>query len=209
MRLYDVTVVLRPGMPVWPGEPCVEIERIQSIEAGAAANVSAIRAGVHVGTHVDAPLHFVAGGKSVESLPLDLFVGRARVVAMEVERRIDAADLEALRIERGERLLFKTSNSGLWEREGFRPDFVHLTRDAARHLVESGVRTVGVDYLSVEEYGLVDAPVHHILLDAGGPIIERLDLREVGPAEYELIPLPPKLAGSDGAPARVVLRDIG
>jgi arylformamidase len=209
MSVYDVSVVLRPDMPVWPGEPGFEIERIHSIREGAGANVSVIRAGCHTGTHIDAPLHFIDGGKSIEQLSLDLFIGRARIFSMDVQSCIDRSDLESIGIREGDRVLFKTSNSGLWEWNAFRTDFVYITEDAASHLVEVGVRTVGIDYLSVEKYGLDHAPAHHILLGAGIGVIEGLDLRGVDAGEYELVCLPLKLQGSDGAPARVFLRDIG
>lgn len=208
MKIYDVSVHLRPGMPVWPGEPDLEIHRLHSIENGVGVNVSGLRAGCHTGTHVDAPLHFIDGGDSVDKLSLDLFVGRAVVHAMAVETCIERGDLESLDIRSGDRVIFKTSNSLLWEKEPFQTDFVYISGEAASHLVDIGVKTVGIDYLSVEKYGLEEAPTHHILLAAGIGVIEGLDLRGVEGGEYELVCLPMKLDGVDGAPARVILRAI-
>ncbi len=195
-------------MPVWPGEPDLEVHRLHSIENGAGANVSGLRAGCHTGTHVDAPLHFVGGGDSVDKLPLDLFVGRAVVHTMTASTCIGKGDLESLDIRRGDRVIFKTSNSLLWEKGPFQRDFVYISEEAASHLVDIGVKTVGIDYLSVEKYGLEEAPTHHIFLSAGTGLIEGLDLRGIEGGEYELICLPLKLDGVDGAPARVILRAV-
>ena len=209
MKIHDVSVVLRPGMPVWPGEPGLEISRIKTIKDGTGANVSAIKTGCHIGTHIDAPLHFVEKGNSIEELSLDLFVGRVRVFLITAGRCIGRKELEPLGIEGGQRVIFKTSNSDLWEKESFETEFVFITEEAARFLVDVGVKTVGIDYLSVEQYGVENSPTHHILLGSGIGVIEGLDLREVDEGEYELFCLPLKLAGADGSPARVILRDVG
>jgi len=207
MKPIDVTVVLKPGMPVWPGEPGLEIHRIHSIENGIGANVSAIHTGCHIGTHIDAPLHFIEEGRSIEALDLDLFVGEVTVFPMSVERCIDRDDLETLGIRDGQRILFKTANSDLWEIDTFQADYVYITESAASYLVETRVKTVGIDYLSVERFGLDHAPTHKILLGAGVGVIEGLDLREVNGGVYDLVCLPLKLAGADGSPARVILRE--
>ena len=209
MKIYDVSLVLKPGMQVWPGESGLEIKRTKSIVDGEGANVSAIKTGCHIGTHIDAPLHFIEDGESIENLSLDLFVGRATVYSMTTSRFIERGDLEPLGLEKDQRVIFKTSNSDLWEKESFQTEYVCLTEDAARFLVDIGIKTVGIDYLSVEQYGLENSPTHHILLGSCIGVIEGLDLREVDGGEYELICLPLKLAGADGSPARVILRDIG
>jgi arylformamidase len=208
MKTHDVSVVLRPTLPVWPGEPALEIRRVRSIASGDPANVSAFGSGCHIGTHIDAPLHFIEGGKSVEQLPLDLFLGRVRVCAMEVRSCIGREDIEQLGLRSGERVIFKTSNSNLWEMGTFQRDFVYITEQGARCLVDTGAKTVGIDYLSVERFGLEGSPTHHILLGAGIGVIEGLDLRVVEPGDYELVCLPLRLAGADGSPARVILREV-
>src|SRR6266545_2044922 len=181
MEIIDATVSIRPGMVTYPGDPAVRLERVSSIADGAVANLSRLDFGVHSGTHVDAPLHFVDGGTSAESLPLD----EAALAELEL---------------RGDRILFKTRNSELWARDDFADDFVSLTADGAAFLLARGVRLVGIDYLSIG-----DEAAHLALLGAGVVTIEGLDLRQVEPGEYELICAPLKLVGSDGAPARVLL----
>ena len=191
MQIIDVSVPVRPGMVTYPGDPPVRLERVSSIADGAAANLSRLDFGVHSGTHVDAPLHFVDRAAGAEALPLDVLVGPCVVV--------DGLDVTA--VPAGvERVLFKTANSRLWERDEFSADFVKLDGAAARALVEAGVRLVGIDYLSIG-----DEEAHHALLEAGVVAVEGLDLREVEPGEYRLVCAPLKLVGSDGAPARVLL----
>ena len=210
MKIYDVSLLLKPGMPVWPGEPGFEINRIQSIEGGVGANVSAIRTGCHIGTHIDAPLHFIEGGKSVDQLSIDLFVGRATVFSLSVRECIDREAIAHIGIRKGQRVIFKTSNSSIWgQEEGFRKEYVYIAEDAARYLADVGIKTVGVDYLSIEAFGLDGCPTHHILLGAGVGVIEGLDLRGVEEGEYDLCCLPLRIAGADGSPARVILREIG
>ncbi len=200
MEIIDASVSIQPGMVTYPGDPAVRLERVSSIANGAVANLSRLDFGVHSGTHVDAPLHFVDGGASAESLPLDVLIGTAQVVdATAVERRLDEAALAELEL-RGVRILFTTRNSELWARNEFADDFVSLTADGAAALLARGVRLVGIDYLSIG-----DEAAHLALLGAGVVTIEGLDLRHVEPGDYELICAPLKLVGSDGAPARVLL----
>jgi arylformamidase len=213
MRIYDVSVPISAEMPVYPGDPGVEIRQWAAIADGDAANVSLLHFGAHTGTHVDAPSHFIEGASKVDSMPLDALVGRARVMLMpdEVEA-INASHLSAQSIEGVTRIIFKTRNSAFWSdtTNGFRQDFTHITPDAARALVQSGVRLVGMDYLSVEKFQSERHETHEILLSNGVVIVEGLDLREVPAGDYELICLPLKIAfgTGDGAPARAILRTI-
>ena len=206
MALIDITVPIRPGMIVYDGDPDVSLERTASIAAGAICNVSRLDAGVHTGTHIDAPVHFIEGGAGAEATPLDALIGRAYVVdATQVDGDIDSATLEQLDLPAdAARVLLKTPNSQLWERDRFSPDFVGLTASAARYLVERGVRLVGADYLSVAPQS-DPAPTHIALLGAGAVILEGLDLRGVDPGWYRLVCLPLLIEGSDGAPARALL----
>jgi arylformamidase len=195
MEIFDVSVPVQPGMVTYPGDPTVKLERVSAIADGAVANISRLDFGVHTGTHVDAPLHFIDGAPGTDQLPLDVLVGPARVI------EATSLDAEGLaEAELAERVLLKTSNSELWSRDEFADDFVSLTEDGARLLVERGVRLIGIDYLSVGDEG-----AHHVLLEAGVVAIEGLDLRGVDPGEYQLVCAPLKLVGSDGAPARVFL----
>ncbi len=197
--ILDISVAIRPGMVTYPGDPTVRLERISALANGAAANISRLDFGVHTGTHVDAPAHFIDGAPAAETLPLQVLVGPARVVdATRVTGRLDGEALA--QIELAERVLFKTCNSMLWEQDSFVDDFVSLTGGGAKALIERGVRLVGIDYLS-----LGDEDAHRALLGAGIVAVEGLDLRDVDPGEYQLVCAPLKLVGSDGAPARAFL----
>lgn len=213
VRIYDVTVPISERMPVWPGDPRVQIERTSSISSGDEANVSRLHLGSHTGTHVDAPHHFIAQGLTVDKLPLEVLVGRALVIDLEdlEGTTIGTFDLAGVHFARNTtRILIKTRNSHLWEarQAEFEREYVHLGLKAAEWLVKRGIRLVGVDYLSVEALNADGHRVHHTLLGAGMVIIEGLDLSRVPAGPCQLICLPLKIEGGDGAPARVlVVRD--
>jgi arylformamidase len=202
-KLHDISVPINPAMHVYDGNPGFRLELVSSIAAGEQANVSRLDVGVHNGTHVDAPIHFIDGGVGTESLDLETLIGPACVVdATTVSGNLDAEALGSLAFPSDlTRILFKTSNSGLWSRGSFTRDFVRLTGSGARFLIDRGVRLVGIDYLSIG-----DADAHRELLGARVIALEGLDLREIDPGKYELICLPLRLEGSDGAPARAILR---
>jgi arylformamidase len=206
----DVSVPVHSGMVHWPGDPEVTIERSKSIAKGDEANLTRIDMSAHTGTHMDAPLHFFEDDPAIEELPLEIAMGPARVIAIEGEEPIDRGQLEGLDIAGGERVLFRTRNSDRpWTERDFDPGFVHLSLEAAELLGEVGVALVGVDYLSVGAYESDGAETHRALLGAGAWVVEGLDLSLVDPGEYELICLPVKLVGADGAPARALLRPAG
>jgi arylformamidase len=203
MEIFDVSIPIRDGMLHYAGNPPVHVTRVSSLEAGDPANVSELDMGAHSGTHVDASDHFLAGGAGAEALPLEALIGLAEVVdATSATGVLDLVTLRDLELPpRGsERILFKTRNSQLWSREEFTRDFVRLDGEAAAYLVERGAKLLGIDYLSIG-----DAEAHRILLSAGVVCVEGLDLRGIAPGSYELVCLPLKLVGSDGAPARAVL----
>jgi len=208
MKVIDISVTIMPGMPVWPGDDAVVLQRRAKIEEGAHANVSFFSASVHTGTHVDAPFHFLPDGYTVESLPLQALVGPVQVVQLTSNVEvIDAAVLGQLNIEPVvERILFKTPNSELWKdpTAPFNTHFVGIDESGAKFLVEHGVRLVGIDYLSISPYKH-SKPTHDVLLKAGVVIVEGLNLSEASAGKYTLCCLPLKLKGSDGAPARAVL----
>jgi arylformamidase len=197
-------------MPVWPGNSGVRIVPVKRMATGDKNNLSRLECGVHTGTHVDAPWHFLEEGSTVEQLPLDVMIGEAFVAYLPEVDIITAETLARLTLPDGTtRLLLHTRNSELWETgiTEFRKDFTALTSDAAQWLVDQGIRLIGVDYLSVHRYG--DGPlIHQILLKAGIIIIEGLNLTDVAPGKYELICLPLRLDGAEGAPARAVLRKL-
>ena len=207
MRTYDITLTISPDLPTWPGDPGVELVRVEKIEDGSNANVSRVDMGVHTGTHVDAPFHFLQDGTTVDKLNLSLLTGRAYVLHLPDVEVITAAVLEEAQIPpRTRRLLFKTRNSDFWVKEepDFQTDFVGLSEDGAEYLVRRGVKLVGVDYLSVAPFKN-SRPTHEKLLEAGVVIVEGLDLSEVSQGRYTIYCLPLKLANSDGAPARAIL----
>ncbi len=209
MRTYDISLTITPDFPVWPGDPKIELERIAKMEEGASSNVTHLSLSAHVGTHVDAPFHFLGGdAATVEDLPLNLLTGRAYVLHLPDDvTRITAQVLEQADIPpRTRRLLFRTRNSRYWqngERE-FQEDFTALTRDAAEYIVDHGVRLVGIDYLSIAPFA-AGAPTHEVLLQAGVVVVEGLNLSEVSQGRYTLYCLPLKIGGADGAPARAIL----
>jgi arylformamidase len=210
MTWIDVSVPLRSGMVHWPGDPPVSIELVAEMARGDNADVTAIDMGAHTGTHMDAPSHFVAGGASLDDLDPDVVFGPARVIAISDPVAVTEAELERHDIQRGERLLFRTSNSErCWSTDDFVEDFVYVSEDAAALLAAREVRLVGIDYLSVGGFHVDGAAIHRRLLGAGVWIIEGLDLRSVAPGRYELICLPLRLAGAEGGPARVMLRAMG
>jgi arylformamidase len=196
MEIIDISVPIRPGMVTYPGDPEVRLERVDSIADGATANISRLDFGVHTGTHVDAPVHFLEGAGGADELELDVLNGPCEVVGAE---RLDESAVAAVPAG-AERVLFKTPNSELWALDTFPDEFERLNGPAAKALVERGVRLVGVDYLSVG-----DEEAHHTLLGAGVVPVEGLDLRGVEPGSYDLHCLPLRLVGSDGAPARAIL----
>jgi arylformamidase len=205
----DVTVPIHAGMVHWPGDPAVRIARVRDLERGDEATVSELSLGAHTGTHVDAPAHFLAGGRPVDAIEPDALVGPARVVELAAPGAIAAEDLAPLEPRPGERLLLRTRNSErCWSGDRFVEDFVHLSPAAARLLVERGIRTVGVDYLSVGGGGEDGREVHRILLGAGVCVIEGLDLRDAPAGAYDLLCLPLRIRGGDGAPARALLRPL-
>ncbi|MEA4906416.1 MAG: cyclase family protein [Chloroflexi bacterium] len=207
-KIYDVTVTITPELPTWPGDPGVVLERVNKIEEGANANVSHLDIGVHTGTHVDAPVHFLPGEKGIESLDLEVLIGPALVVEIPEDAGQLTADVLAASGLDGDvkRVLFKTRNSRYWQEQSkeFHTDFIGITADGAEFLVKQGVKLVGIDYLSVAPYKK-SRPTHEILLRAGVIALEGVDLSQVSPGTYQLYCLPLKLGGSDGAPARVVL----
>ena len=203
----DVSVPLKSGMVHWPDNPPVRIERMLDMDRGDVANVSTITFGSHTGTHMDAPIHFLRDGEGMDRMPLGATMGRARVIEIQDPSSVKPGELEAHKVGRGERVVFKTKNSTRrWWEEDFIEDFVYVSQEAGRYLADRGVRTVGVDYISVGGFHEDGPETHQALLGAGIWIIEGLDLTGIEPGEYDLICLPIKVKDGDGSPARALMR---
>lgn len=208
MKVYDVSVPLRPDIPTYEGEPGPKLDFRKLLSKGDSATVSVLSLGSHTGTHVDAPSHFLDGAPGVDRLPLDVLVGPAYVAEFGGDTHITAADLDSMAIPADcQRLLFKTQNGRLWNDPDFHSDFIALAPDAATKLVERGMRLVGIDYLSIERFRASPHEVHETLLASGVVILEGLDLRHVPPGRYILVCAPLKVVGAEGAPARAFLID--
>jgi arylformamidase len=206
MKFIDVTVPLNASLPTYPGNTPFTVEAVKRIARGDSSNVSTLHMSVHSGTHVDAPRHYFDEGPGADALPLEMMLGRTRVVEIRSRSGIGAEQLADLDLSDDVRILFKTSNSRLWGSPEFHTDYVGVTASGAEHLIAHGIRVVGVDYLTVEEFKKAGAPAHHALLGGGAIIIEGLNLRDVEPGIYDMLCLPLRVVGADGAPARVVLR---
>ena len=207
MPIHDISLPISESLIVWPGDPPIRITQTSHLDRGDMATVTRLDMGAHTGTHVDAPAHFIQGGSGVDELDLNVLVGPALVVQALEADALSAEVLEGLSIPPGtERVLFRTRNSDRWargERE-FAEDFVAITEEGARWLVARSVRLVGVDYLSVAPFD-DPVPTHRILLRAGVVAVEGLDLSGIVPGVYQLVCLPLKIVGRDGAPARAIL----
>lgn len=207
MQIYDISLTIENGMPVWPGDTEVNLERVAEIGQESHSNVSQICMSVHTGTHVDAPVHFLPNGTGVDQLPLKILTGRVYVLEMLKTNLITAAALEKADIPpRTRRLIIKTRNSQLWSSKttGFQQEFVGINADGAQYLVDHGVKLVGMDYLSVSPYKQGQIP-HEIFLKAGVVLLEGLNMSKVSQGRYSLYCLPLKILDSDGAPARAIL----
>ena len=203
----DASVPLRTGMVHWPTDPSVRIERFADMDKGAVCNVSKMDMCAHAGTHMDGLNHFIKNGAPLDTVPFDAVIGPCHVVEIKDADSVKAAELKRFKLGRGERILLRTRNSKReWWEEDFDTQFIHISREAAEHLVECGIRTIGIDYLSVGGYQRDGVECHQVLLGAGIWIIEGLNLTRVKPGRYDLVCLPVKIRNSDGAPARAILR---
>ena len=207
MQIYDISLTISPELPVWPGDPKVFIEQVSTLGKQSDANVSRVNMSVHTGTHVDAPYHFVKEGATVDKISLKQLIGRAYVLHLPDVDFITADAIRSAKIPpRTKRVLIKTRNSIYWNKQikNFQTDYVGVTQDGARYLIDFGVKLVGIDYLSIAPYDQ-QAPTHRELLNAGVIVIEGLNLSRVSEGRYTLYCLPLKMAELDGAPARAIL----
>jgi arylformamidase len=205
-KLFDISVPVKNGGVVYPGNPEIHIELQQDMSRGGSSNVSLLTIGSHTGTHVDAPLHMIPGGAGIDGVPLDALIGPALVIAFDDDvMAVTEAYLRSQPIAGHQRVLLKTRNSRFIRERDFHRDYTYLAPDGAEYLVSLGVRLVGIDYLSIEQFHSGHHRTHKTLLSRGVAIVEGLDLSEPPAGEYELYCLPVLLNGVDGAPARAVL----
>ena len=204
----DISLTLKSNMVHWPTDHPFSIERVRDMDEGDTVNLSKITLGAHSGTHVDAPVHFIKGAKGVDQISIDSLIGPARIIEITDAATIKEKELAGHGIKKGERILLRTRNSisKILYNDAFAEDFVYMEKDAVEFLVTRGIKTLGVDYLSVGGYKKDGPDVHRMLLGAGILIIEGLDLTEALPGSYYMICLPMKILDSDGAPARAIVK---
>jgi arylformamidase len=206
----DVSAGLDPKKtPVYEGDAPMKFEFLKDMRKGDPLTLSVLSLGAHSGTHIDAPMHFVAGGAPVDQVPLEPLIGPARVIEIaDGVQAIDAAELNKHDWKSAKRILFRTRSSlrGWMDSPEFHKDFAFIAPDAAELLAGAGVSLVGVDYISAEQFGAPAPRTHQIILGKGIPIVEGLDLRPVQGGDYDLIVLPVKIVGHEGSPARAILR---
>jgi len=207
VKYHDISLNLSPDTVRWVVAPPMEVHERRRMSRGDDANATALTVSCHAGTHVDAPFHFLPDGAGIDSVPLERFIGLALVHEVDADRYITAEHVKAIALDGATRVLFRTRNSQLLKRREFEPNFVAFSVEAARALVAREVQLVGLDYLSVA-HADEQVPVHRAFLDHGVVLLEGVDLSEIAPGRYELICLPLRLRGLDGAPCRAVLRDL-
>ena len=210
MKVYDISLPISSELVSWPGDPSPKLIKVLSIDQGDACNVTKLEMGVHTGTHIDSPNHFIEGGITTDSMELEVLMGKCLVIEITSKSNVQVSDLFDFEIGKYERLLLKTKNSVHWENgsKKFDKNFIALSLEAAEYLVKSGIKLIGIDYLSIEAYGVREHKVHHHLLNNQIAILEGLNLSKVDSGEYELICLPLKLVDCDGAPVRAILKDV-
>jgi len=206
----DVTATLDPATtPIYEGDAPLKFEFLKDMRKGDALTLSAYSMGAHSGTHIDAPMHFVRDGAPIDQVPLEPLMGPARVIDIpDAVQSINADELNRHEWRGAQRVLFRTRSSlrGWMKSPTFHRDFAYVAPEAAQLLADAGVKLVGVDYISAEQFGAPAPMTHRILLGRGIPIVEGLALETVRPGDYDLIVLPIKVGGHEGAPARAVLR---
>jgi arylformamidase len=205
LRIIDISVPLSKGMPVWPGDlpPLLDESRCGSV------CVTQLSMGLHSGTHVDFPYHIIPGGNKIDTYTLDRFIGRVRVVTIESTVSIQTSELKTRNLAHLDKIIFKTCNSLLWQRDVFEPAFIGLEPDAAQYLVDCGVKLVGIDYLSIQPFSSIDNSVHTILLKNDVLILEGVNMSGIEDDEYQLFCCPLHIQGVEASPVRALLIPLG
>jgi arylformamidase len=205
MKLIDITHPMNDALACWPGDTPYRFRLAWEMAQGATVNVGSITTSVHSGTHADAPFHFRADGATIDRLDLGAYIGEAIVIDVRGREAIHIDDVSS-KGTMAPRVLFKT---GCWDDITRFPDRITVMAPGLpTFLRNQGVKLVGLDVPSVDALDSTDLPIHHELDRCGIRILEGLNLRDVQAGNYELIALPTKLAGADGAPVRAVLRTM-
>ncbi|MBS0641840.1 MAG: cyclase family protein [Proteobacteria bacterium] len=205
VRWIDITLPIRPDMPLYPGDAAPCVRRLASLESGDPLTLSEITLGCHVGTHIDAPAHFVAGGATVDQLDRACFVGPAVVLDLTGRKVITASDVQRLTVPPRRHILLKTDNSALLHRGGFDPAYCTLSVAAAAALLALAPLSIGIDYYSLDPPAEADLPAHRAVALAGRPVFVCLDLSGVSAGSFTFIGLPLPVAGVEGMPVRAFL----
>lgn len=205
MKIYDITHSLSTKLPCWDNNDRAIIKQTSNIKSGDVCNVTHIFINSHYGTHIDAPSHFIDDAKTIDKISLETLVGKVRVVDVSKYSEITLDVIKKLNLEDEDRVLFKTNSGNYMKVSDFKKDYVSLTLEAAKHLVDIGIKLIGIDYLSIESYDTKNYDVHKLLLNAEIVIIEGLKLDNIIPGDYDLVALPMKIENCDGAPTRAIL----
>jgi arylformamidase len=206
----DISAPLDPKTtPVFPGDDPIKFTFLKDMRKGDPLTLSSYTMGAHSGTHLDAPMHFIKDGASIDQLPVSLFMGKVRIIDCSPDAMaVDAAELNKHDWKGAERILFRTRNSrNKWMRDpNFHKDFTYVSPDAAQLLADNGVKLVGIDYISMEQFGAKEPKTHRTLLGKGIPIAEGVDLTDVEAGDYEMIMLPLRIVGHEASPVRALIR---
>jgi arylformamidase len=207
----DISLPIHAGMVGGPNDPLVTVKLVRDPAKGDPVTMSQLTMISHTGTHIDSPRHFFVDGTTIDELPLETFIGPARVIEIKDTDSIKPAELEPYDIQAGERILFKTKNSSyVYDSDKFVTPYVYISNEAAQLLVDKKICMVGIDYITVGGYATREDNrfVHKLFLNGGVSILEEVNLKGVKPGKYELIAVPLRFRKLDAAPCRAIIRPI-
>ena len=204
--LYDLTLTISPTTITYPGDPAPVITQTLNISQGDPLTASHLSLNCHVGTHIDAPAHYVSNGATLDELRMESFYGPALVISLEGKNVIEVSDLVPHNLPSSHHLLLKTDNSRLLHRDGFTQSSCVVSPDAARYLLTKTPPSIGFDYYSLDQYQTSGTlPAHRILAQANIPVFVCLDLSDVPPGQYSFVGFPLRLAKAEASPVRAIL----
>jgi kynurenine formamidase len=205
----DLSLPLRDGGPSFPGDPMCSIRRVRTIPPDV-LTLSEVTIGSHQGTHLDAPLHFIADGQPVDEVPLDQTCGEAILIDLSGKSprsSIEPDDLDVVELAPGDRVVWRMGWDRVWPDPTFFTDMPRLSVAAARWLADRRLALVGFDAPTPNPEAMVE--VHRTLLEAGTVLLEALaNLDRLRPGRFELHAAPIRIEGADGAPVRAYGRQL-